>query len=1282
LLDALQAGEGEIAVALQAVLQAEQANQKLVQLQALVAKMAAEMLAFQASMGQVVPAVPPLAPVKLQLAYPVSIIQLVIAKPMEPLQPMPVVRTGTGSPVLDFSVEPPLPASILLDRSTGILSGTPGAAAKMQVYRIHVCLQSGGTTSGNDTVFKLNLEVMSAAKSGSMSFRQDCDATASASSPPATSKPSDLLKQLHTCISKHAESAAGAWSDAPFALKLCDGDDSHQNQLYHVKTDKPVIRLCTMAAPSSKGQLSKDERKAAQQKVVDETGNKFKHEFAHEAVTLVHTTTHGRVWLQLRLPWLQLVAKAITTAAATGDSGSASDDRAANREQAMRKERAWMRTGEALICHVNPVLDVLTKRQMQKFARDIEQQGMRAELSDMQFVKYMQDNHSGSRGPNWVNFIKCTDPTDQDKVCIDELREHGGHKCGDKSGVPCYFHSQPIWVRIASLFVPYNPRGLLSADTSRWPWDTTALCNCIAFCSVFSESEQQQAQQIRDKIRNEWGHQDLDMDYEHAYDLMEGALRVLCGEDSEALKLLREHRAQVQHSFPARDSLDGFKKAAATAKFLTRKQYEGMRILRPMRGEECRRLVDSPSGSGKTFVAVRLADEFVQQAQRLGLDSSSSVLLCSHSRRLQKKTVEEVLEYAQQVGHEMTVKVHGTGAAEVECFTSIVSVATGVTLVVATIDALLTRLHLQDQNGSSSSSSLDGAFAAVIIDEGQHVFSRQPHPELEGQHVVPAARVREELERCTKPREQSWLYVFHDPNQCYTEAAVYPEGIGKPLRPFPQIIRNPGRVRDAAISYCGSLERESEEQGRIVIHELHENAVVGPAVRVEEVERSIFWQEQRGGGAYAEALTSGDYASYRQSEQASSIRSYAQKLAPLLDELFTRELSLAEEVGGQVAVLMPGSDRTFVESLRVATASLARHDVVTKGLASGVRDERIVWCAVENFSGCECAYVIVTGFQNPEYLIHRRSKVHNGEARADPSAYLAATRCTYQLIFVEPDGKQFAKRFLIADAKDNIAEQSDGKLKVALLDGETIQTELAVDLAKPPARKQLQAAVTVVMKGGFSAERWRRSGIEWQDCPRLESLSLVAYLKGESKLLNTMRVYDIATLQTLDLQNNQLQAVPEAIGSLTALQTLRLENNQLIRLPATTAELVALQQLGLDHNPLVELPPSTDRLASSRSLQVIQLDTTQKRFSQWKRFPSSLLSVILHVPKCGLCRKEGAGFKQCAKCKQAHYCCRDHQVEHWAIHKRVCKAHAAAQTKQGVGGGARAGQTKKPGKKK
>lgn len=53
----------------------------------------------------------------------------------------------------------------------------------------------------------------------------------------------------------------------------------------------------------------------------------------------------------------------------------------------------------------------------------------------------------------------------------------------------------------------------------------------------------------------------------------------------------------------------------------------------------------------------------------------------------------------------------------------------------------------------------------------------------------------------------------------------------------------------------------------------------------------------------------------------------------------------------------------------------------------------------------------------------------------------------------------------------------------------------------------------------------------------------------------------------------------------------------------------------------------------------------------FKAFESHFLEVHNSLKVCGICKVKGA-FK-CPQCKQ-NYCCKDHQVQDWKSHKKVC----------------------------
>merc|ERR1712187_182867 len=63
-----------------------------------------------------------------------------------------------------------------------------------------------------------------------------------------------------------------------------------------------------------------------------------------------------------------------------------------------------------------------------------------------------------------------------------------------------------------------------------------------------------------------------------------------------------------------------------------------------------------------------------------------------------------------------------------------------------------------------------------------------------------------------------------------------------------------------------------------------------------------------------------------------------------------------------------------------------------------------------------------------------------------------------------------------------------------------------------------------------------------------------------------------------DLHRNQLTALPESIGQLTALGVLKLYQNPLTGLPESMVQLTGLFMLSLDENQLAAMPASLIKL--------------------------------------------------------------------------------------------------------
>ena len=73
---------------------------------------------------------------------------------------------------------------------------------------------------------------------------------------------------------------------------------------------------------------------------------------------------------------------------------------------------------------------------------------------------------------------------------------------------------------------------------------------------------------------------------------------------------------------------------------------------------------------------------------------------------------------------------------------------------------------------------------------------------------------------------------------------------------------------------------------------------------------------------------------------------------------------------------------------------------------------------------------------------------------------------------------------------------------------------------------------------------------------------------------------------------------------------------------------------------------------------------TDQKHSHFDRPPN--YEALKHI--CLVCRKRSPD--SCSKCKKAFYCCREHQSEHWDVHRpecdRLCKLAAADKSQENM----------------
>ncbi|XP_043772737.1 E3 ubiquitin-protein ligase LRSAM1 isoform X3 [Cervus elaphus] len=106
-------------------------------------------------------------------------------------------------------------------------------------------------------------------------------------------------------------------------------------------------------------------------------------------------------------------------------------------------------------------------------------------------------------------------------------------------------------------------------------------------------------------------------------------------------------------------------------------------------------------------------------------------------------------------------------------------------------------------------------------------------------------------------------------------------------------------------------------------------------------------------------------------------------------------------------------------------------------------------------------------------------------------------------------------------------------------------------------------------------------------CRVLQKKVLIVHTNLLTSLLpKSCSLLSLATIKVLDLHDNQLTALPEDTGQLTALQVLNVERNQLTYLPRSIGNLIQLQTLNVKDNRLKELPDTLGELRSLRTLDI------------------------------------------------------------------------------------------------
>ena len=405
-----------------------------------------------------------------------------------------------------------------------------------------------------------------------------------------------------------------------------------------------------------------------------------------------------------------------------------------------------------------------------------------------------------------------------------------------------------------------------------------------------------------------------------------------------------------------------------------------------------RRLVQAPSGSGKTVICVKLAAQFLDEAARLAELSKTfrasteshkapALLLLAHSEVLATQIAKELRSDLETScpGSRPNLSPIAAGVHQITLDSS----DDGACVQIAAIDAFVDLVGGVAQKNPEWTASR-GRYTAVLVDEGHLVFGAQPDPELHGQHrfADDASKIREVLDHTLTAGAA--MVVFHDENYQRVGGGAgvpYPTGCAKYTAALP-IVRNPGSVRDLSVIFsktlvAAALRSKGGRQGYHPLLDEGEIDAAGKPVRLVDVARAKYRSIQQRDVKLVDWLTPNMLAS----ESAEQSKEYAVEIVSELERIRLRLASNALERtawAGLVAVLLPGT--AVSAQILEAVAELVNDDPLKHGqLAKALPPDRkpgygptgLYFGPVENFAGLERPLVIVTGMEHPKYLDQR-----------------------------------------------------------------------------------------------------------------------------------------------------------------------------------------------------------------------------------------------------------------------------------------------------------------------
>ena len=138
--------------------------------------------------------------------------------------------------------------------------------------------------------------------------------------------------------------------------------------------------------------------------------------------------------------------------------------------------------------------------------------------------------------------------------------------------------------------------------------------------------------------------------------------------------------------------------------------------------------------------------------------------------------------------------------------------------------------------------------------------------------------------------------------------------------------------------------------------------------------------------------------------------------------------------------------------------------------------------------------------------------------------------------------------------------------------------------------------VVSIMKTFNSSDLYRGATIYYQKAPPYEE-NTISFLANSE-----IAAEDVDSLERIELQENQIESIPNIIGNLSRLKYITIQKNNITTIPARIGELEQLEVFKIYDNELVEVHENIGQL-----LKLISLNLS---YNQLENLPESMCNIL------------------------------------------------------------------------